>query len=252
MKNSSFWNSARVSTHFAISKSGEIVQLVNIFDTAWAQGRLGPLVTWPQFDAMGRGNPNGYLISTEHEDETELNMSWPEAMYEADLRLKRWSIEECRSRGLDILRFGIDSLAGHYMFDSVNRVNCPGKGWPRERLFADLTRVEGPEVYHQHDAWALEDLRLAGGNRMRIDARTAFRLPRQARRISIEWLAKRGYGLVSHGDATGQAGRFGWAQTGGYAHTPSVVLDSAGGFELHAEDPASPIELHAAHVTAWW
>ena len=28
----------------AIAKTGEIVQLVNIFDTAWAQGRLGPRV----------------------------------------------------------------------------------------------------------------------------------------------------------------------------------------------------------------
>ena len=256
MKEPRFWNTAGVSAHFAISKKGEIVQLVNIFDTAFAQGRLGPRVTWPSFEAMARGNPNDYLISTEHEDETELNMPWPEALYEADLRVKHWCIDECRARGLDVLRFGIDSLAGHFMFDGVNRANCPGKGWPRERLFAELTATVGPESYHQHDAWALSGLVLGGGARIRIDAREQFALPREARRVSIEWLPKQGYGVVLHGDTRAQAGRFGWSQRAeaadGYAHTPSVGLDAAGGFELYAEDAGNPIELYVAHVTAWW
>jgi N-acetyl-anhydromuramyl-L-alanine amidase AmpD len=75
MKDPGFWNVAGVSAHFAISKTGEIVQLVDLFDTAFAQGRLGPRVAWAPFEVMGRGNPNGYLISIEHEDETELHMA---------------------------------------------------------------------------------------------------------------------------------------------------------------------------------
>jgi len=39
---------------------------------------------------------------------------------------------------------------------------------------------------------------------------------------------------------------------GGYEHTPNVVLDPAGNFEVLAEDAANPIELAAAHATAWW
>jgi hypothetical protein len=256
LKDPGFWNRAGVSAHFAISKTGEIVQLVNIFDTAWTQGRLGPRVTWPPFDTMGGGNPNAYLISTEHEDETELNMRWPEAMYEADLRVKRWCIDECRSRGMDVMRFAIDSLAGHFMFDGVDRANCPGSGWPRERLFADLIRQELPEVYHPHDAWALEGLKLAGGSRTRIEARQVFRLPSAAHRISIEWMSKRGYGIVYHGGTDAQAGRFGWSQAReaaeGYSHTPGVTLDEHGGFDLYAEDGDNPVELLGAHVTAWW
>jgi len=256
MKAPGFWNQAGVSAHFAISKTGEIVQLVNIFHTALTQGRLGPKVTWPPFETMGRGNPNGYLIGTEHEDETELNMTWPEAMYDADLQVKRWCIEECRARGMDVMRFGLDSLAGHFMFDGVNRANCPGRGWPRERLYADLTGVAQHDGYHQHDAWALAGLTLAGGARARIDAREQFSLPSRARRISIEWLPKRGYGIVLQGDSKAQAGRFGWSQrrdaADGYDHTPNVVLDATGNFEVFAEDAANPVELHVAHVTAWW
>ena len=268
MKRPDFWNEAGVSVHFAISKTGEIVQLVNIFDTAFAQGQLGPGVTWPRFDEMGRGNPNGYLISTEQEDETELNMVWPEAMYEADLRVKRWCIEECKAQGMDVMRFGFDSLTGHYMFDGVDRAHCPGTGWPREGLFADLTQSAAPsvakaeaslvlsETYHQHDGWGLQDLRVGGGARVRLAARECFDVPAEARRISVEWLPKHGYGVVLHGDTGMQAGRFGWSQrreaADGYSHTPSVCLDGDGGFEVVAEDSSNPVELFVAHVTAWW
>ncbi len=287
LKRPDFWNDAGVSAHFAISKTGEIVQLVNIFDTAFAQGRLGPTVTWPSYQQAGGGNPNAYLISTEHEDETEVNMVWPEAMYDADLRVKRWCIEECNSRGMDVMRFGIDSLAGHHMFDGVNRANCPGSGWPRDRLFADLTGAPAPapavaatspapaptattpppppppvppalhaEVYHQHDAWGLNGLLIPGGGRARINVRQQFGVPAEARRIAIEWLPKSGYGIVLHGNNGTQAGRFGWSQkpefVDGYDHTPNVVLDAAGNFEVFAEDSNSQIELFAAHVTAWW
>jgi hypothetical protein len=97
---------------------------------------------------------------------------------------------------------------------------------------------------------------LAGGARARIDAREQFSLPSRARRISIEWLPKRGYGIVLHGDSKAQAGRFGWSQrrdaADGYDHTPNVVLDAAGNFEVFAEDVSNPVELHVAHVTAWW
>ena len=48
---------------------------------------------------------------------------------------------EAERRG-NLLRFGVDSLAGHHMFDSVNRAECPGRFWRdeyRARLYADLT-----------------------------------------------------------------------------------------------------------------
>jgi hypothetical protein len=158
LRSASFWNGAGLSVHFGISRKGEICQLVNIFDTAYAQGRLGPEVTWPPYRQMGMANPNLYLISTEHEDAEIVDgrtrfipgSQWTEAQYEADLRLKRWCIDEVRRvTGEDLMRFGIDSLAGHHMFDGVNRAECPGRYWRdeyRARLFHDLTDGGGDDV----------------------------------------------------------------------------------------------------------
>ena len=143
----SFWNGTQTSAHFAISKKGQVAQLVNIFDTAWAQGKLGPHVVWPPYPEMEYHNPNGYLISIEHEDETEPDMVWPEAMYRADLRVKRWCMAEVkRITGKDLLRFGLDSLASHAMFDQVTRLHCPGDNWPRIRLYQDLLKEGGLTV----------------------------------------------------------------------------------------------------------
>jgi hypothetical protein len=154
MRSAAFWNGAGVSTHFAVGRDGSIAQMVNIFDTAFAQGRLGPRVTWPPYEAMGRANPNSYLISTEHEDAETVGgrtrfipgSEWTPAQYEADLQLKRWCVDEVRRvMGQDLLRFGADSLAGHFMFDGVNRAGCPGRFWQeeyRQRLYADLARPQ--------------------------------------------------------------------------------------------------------------
>lgn len=149
LRNAGFWNTAGVSVHFSISRAGEICQTVSIFDTAFAQGRLGPRVSWPPYAAMGFANPNTYLISTEHEDAykdggiTHYSSVWTPAMYAADIRLKRWCVEEVlRVQGVNLLRFGIDSLAGHHMFDAVDRANCPGAPWRneyRDLLYRDLT-----------------------------------------------------------------------------------------------------------------
>jgi len=149
MRNPDFWNdSAQCSVHFAIGRKGEKIQLVNIFDRAWGQGRL-TTVTWPPYANMGYRNPNEYLISIEREDVEEIDgrtvylSDWPEVQYQALLEIHRWCRQEIAAvKGVDVLRFGIDSLAGHHMFDNVNRVNCPGPVWRneiRQRLFNDLT-----------------------------------------------------------------------------------------------------------------
>ena len=152
--NAGFWNQQGVSVHFAIARDGRIAQICNIFDSPYAQGRLGPVVTWPPYDLMNRRNPNGYLISTEHEDAETINgktvfvpnAAWTPEQYTAGLKVKRWCIEEVyRVTGKNLMRFGIDSLAGHHMFDGVNRAQCPGTAWRneyRQRLYNDLTAPE--------------------------------------------------------------------------------------------------------------
>lgn len=159
-----FWNdpngdgntSDAVSVHFAIARDGRILQVLNIFDTAFAQGITNLPNTWPPYDQMGRRNPNLYLISTEHEDAETVNgqthfipgSEWTPEQYAADLAVKRWCIEEVkRVTGRDLMRFGYDSLSGHYQFDPVNRAFCPGQFWKdvyHQTLWNDISAPPGP------------------------------------------------------------------------------------------------------------
>jgi len=151
-----FWNASGVSVHFAIGRNGEIAQIINLFAQAWGQGRIpdDSKVSWPPYNAMGRRNPNGYLVSTEHTDWELRNgvatavpgSQWTDAEYAADIKVKRWVRNTLAAEGVDVLRFGIDSLAGHHMFDPRDRAECPGRFWReqyRQRLFSDLTSTGG-------------------------------------------------------------------------------------------------------------
>lgn len=156
MQSAAFWNGAGVSTHFATARDGRVCQMVNIFQIAFAQGRVGPVVTWPHWRELGSPSPNLLFISTEHEDAETVNgqtqfisgSEWTQEQYDADLRLKDWCRNEYAQRGTDLLKYGIESLTGHHMFDGVNRAECPGRFWRteyRERLFNDLTGGPMPE-----------------------------------------------------------------------------------------------------------
>lgn len=157
MRNPTFWNQAGVSAHFCIGKDGSIAQLVNIFNTAYHAGRLGP-VSWRYYETMltetGSSNPNTYTIGVEHEGFT--GQPWTPQMYDADVQLKQWCIEACAEAGHDLMRFGLDSLAGHFMFDGRDRANCPGHTWPRTQLYADLQpRKEEEDFVMANPVWSV-------------------------------------------------------------------------------------------------
>lgn len=199
MRRQDFWNGVGVSAHFCIGKDGSIIQLVNLFDTAWAQGRLGPIVIWPPYGEMkagtGTSNPNAWLISTEHEgfpaDE------WTPAMLDADIRVKRWCIEECERAGFNALQFGIDSLAGHFMFDQMDRPSCPGPHWPRGSIWAALQ--DGGDDLSAEERKELEDARITlalAGARDRLtwslSPGGSYLVKPGPTRTQVEWVTRRG------------------------------------------------------------
>ena len=75
--------------------------------------------------------------------------------------MKRWCIEETRRvQGIELLRFGKDSLTSHHMFDPVNRANCAGKFWRdlyRDKLYIDLTSGESEEEVVEMVKWVTWD-----------------------------------------------------------------------------------------------
>lgn len=127
---------AKASTHYIVTRAGEIYQLVKEGDTAWGNG-IVQKPNWKLYEKK-HYNPNRYTVSIEHENYTgdgELGLT--EAQYQATLYLHR---DIC-------LRYGIpvdsEHIVGHYRIDSVDKPNCPGKDFPWARLFKDLKGVEG-------------------------------------------------------------------------------------------------------------
>lgn len=174
LMDSGFWHNTTTSVNFAIARDGRIGQILNLFTGPYGQGRdqdgrsidaNSRGISWPHWAQMGKRNPNGYLVATEHEDYELVGgvaravpgSEWTPAEYSSDLRLKRWMIEETkRVKNKDLLRFGIGSLASHYMFDPVNRVHCAGTFWRndyRQRLYTELT--ENYDMFTVHSAGKL-------------------------------------------------------------------------------------------------
>ncbi len=132
---------SKTSAHFGISKKGEIDQYVKVEDTAWhANPARNPTIKLPYPTTV---NPNLYTIGIEWE-------GFPgdvptEEQYQAGLWLHKELLKLVPQKPLREL------IVGHYQINSVNRSDCPGKGFPWERLYKDLeahskTSLIGPAV----------------------------------------------------------------------------------------------------------
>lgn len=117
---------AQASSHYLVTKKGEIYQLVKDEDTAWHAGQVNK-ATWTLYDGT---NPNAYTIGIEHE--TLAGEALTEKQYQATLWLHKMLIDKWK------IPIDKDHIIGHYKIDAVNRPNDPGSNFPWDRLFADL------------------------------------------------------------------------------------------------------------------
>ncbi|MGE5380910.1 MAG: N-acetylmuramoyl-L-alanine amidase [Methylocystaceae bacterium] len=123
---------AKASSHYLVTKTGRIIQLVRDEDTAFTAGNV-EAPDWRYYDGT---NPNSYILNIEHEAMAGESLTEPQ--YQATLWLHillvdRWNIPVDN-----------DHIIGHYRIDGVNRKNDPGPGFPWERLFADLKAATNP------------------------------------------------------------------------------------------------------------
>jgi len=124
---------SQASAHYIITKLGRIIQLVKEGDKAWHANPANK-PNWVLYDGT---NPNLYTIGIEHEGQT--GDAFTEAQYQSTLFLHK---ELTLKYAIPI---DTDHIIGHYRIDSVNRPNCPGSGFPWDRLFNDL---KGGPVTH--------------------------------------------------------------------------------------------------------
>jgi len=148
---------SKASAHYVVSRAGTIDQLVREGDTAWHAG----IVNRPNWSLYDGTNPNRYTIGIEHEGQPGEELT--EEQYQATLWLHKDLI---RKYGIPIDR---DHIIGHYRVDSVNRPNCPGSGFPWDRLFRDL-KGDGDVLEvavllnTKEDYWAGADVAAKNGN----------------------------------------------------------------------------------------
>lgn len=117
---------SKVSAHYLVTKTGRIIQMAADEDTAYAVGN----VNHPTWSLYNGSNPNNYTLSIEHEALSGEGLT--EAQYQSTLALhwqlvSKWQIPVDRNH-----------IIGHYVLDSINRLNDPGANFPWERLMSDL------------------------------------------------------------------------------------------------------------------
>lgn len=169
-----------LSAHFVISEGGEVAQLVNVLDSAWANGLSYQAGAWvsprgkrvePTWARITRGeNPNLSTISIEHAGYH--NKPRPRIQIQATINLLRWLGSQFPS----LLPFvpGV-SLIGHRNLDTIDRANCPGPFFDFDAIAAAATtragryRVRGLRVYQAPDATSPLAGELPSGAQVGID-----------------------------------------------------------------------------------
>lgn len=140
-----------VSAHFMVSKSGAITQMVNIFDTSYANGLSwntlrnswidpdGNAVKPPWIGLVKPINPNYTTVSIEHEGFT--GQVWTPAMYEADRKILQYIKSES-----PMTFIAHDTVIGHNEISPISRARCPGTGFDFAKLVSSVTTPPPSEL----------------------------------------------------------------------------------------------------------
>lgn len=130
------------SSHFVVAKDGRICQLVSLTDGSWCNGTStsGSNVDYRKSSlsiVKGRAtNANYYTFSIEHEGYS--GQAMPEAQYQATLWLHRYLISEAKRLYGVTIPIDREHIVGHYQINPITKPNCPGTGFPFDRLINDL------------------------------------------------------------------------------------------------------------------
>lgn len=167
-------NNRNASSHFVVTREGEIDQYVRLESAAWTQG-LNPkkgdtaFATAPIVKEQGV-NPNLYMIGIEHEGYVQGHLSEQGVMeivnygLDGDLTEKQfWAscwlhkfiqTEVQRIYGIRI-PLNSHNVVGHFQIDPRRKPNCPGPKFPWTRLYAEMVIAESMtlELYEERINW---------------------------------------------------------------------------------------------------
>lgn len=126
------------SSHFGVSKLGQIDQYVRFSDTAFHAGMIRrPKGGNTRWSLMPSANPNSYSVGIENEDDNNpAGYIWSDVQVHANA----WII------AMTAIRFGwpgitTANVAYHSDIDTVSRAGCPGPGAPSKTELVRLARL---------------------------------------------------------------------------------------------------------------
>jgi N-acetyl-anhydromuramyl-L-alanine amidase AmpD len=134
------------STHFAISRTGEIHQYVDTKNAAWGNGPMNSpdmSIPWIADCFKNNINPNLRTISIETKNDSSNSQALTEPQYQSLLWLSRKLLAENPK-----IKADRNGMIGHFQLDKKNRARCPGPNFPMERLMKDLAQpIPDPSVW---------------------------------------------------------------------------------------------------------
>ncbi len=135
---------SEVSSHFGVAKDGRIWQWVRVPDAAWGNGipeSPDLSLDWLADGLKRKINPNNLTVSIEHEGNT--GDTFTEEQYQSSLWLHKYLITTYR------IVPDRKHIIGHYQISAKSRANCPGKGFPWQRLMNELAGIPTPAPIKQ-------------------------------------------------------------------------------------------------------
>lgn len=126
---------AQVSSHYMVTRSGEIVQFVREEDTAWCNGRVNKPTAQVVKDRVG-SNPNWWTISIEHEGTGRHDLT------DAQRASSLWLMRDIQKR-YHRITFDRQHILAHREIFSLK--TCPG-AIDVDRLVRELNQPDFSDV----------------------------------------------------------------------------------------------------------
>lgn len=126
---------AQASTHYMVTRVGEIVQFVREEDTAWGNGRVDHPTAQVVKDRVG-SNPNWWTISIEHEGTGRFDLT------DAQRKASLWLMRDIKKRHHRIT-FDRQHILRHHEIFSLK--TCPG-AIDVDRLVRELNQPDFSDV----------------------------------------------------------------------------------------------------------
>jgi N-acetyl-anhydromuramyl-L-alanine amidase AmpD len=164
---------ARVSAHFVVARDGRVTQLVDIADTAWANG-TSPAQSNPLWNGHAtlqavrerNINANLYTVSIEHEGRfAESKGALPPAQLEATIALISHIRAEVRRIYGQEIPLTRQNIVGHSEITPRSRANCPGSAFPFDEIIRRLMpQTEASGFAQEAWEWAVANRIIDGTN----------------------------------------------------------------------------------------